>query len=119
MIFIIFVYIERQKDFLTKLLISLPAAPCCRADMGIVLKIVVVPGLVVLVGDMPLMPKIVGLFPVPPAWLVVIMVVCFPSADVTSFRMVPGGKGPFVYEIKMTLKLRLFQIIINVSVSET
>lgn len=67
MIFIIFVYIERQKDFLTKLLISLPAAPCCRADMGIVLKIVVVPGLVVLVGDMPLMPKIVGLFPVPPA----------------------------------------------------
>ncbi len=63
--------------------------------------------------------KIVGLFPVPPAWLVVIMVVGFPSADVTSFRMVPGGKWPFVYEIRITLKLRLFQIIINVSVSET
>ncbi len=87
--------------------------------MGIVLYIVVVPGLLVLLEDMPLMPKIVGLFPVPPAWLVVIMVVGFPSADVTSFRMVPGGKWPFVYEIRITLKLRLFQIIINVSVSET
>lgn len=47
----------------TPVLLVRPAAPCCRADMGIVLKIVVVPGLVV-VGDMPLMPKI---FPVPPA----------------------------------------------------
>lgn len=35
--------------------------------MGIVLMIVVVPGLLVVLGDMPLMPRMVGLFPVPPA----------------------------------------------------
>lgn len=64
------------------------------ADMGMVLMIVV-PCLVV-VGDMPLMFRMVGLFPVP-AWEVVMMVVGLPSAEVTSFRMVPAGRGPFVW----------------------
>lgn len=41
-------------------------APCWRADMGMVLMMVV-PGLEVEVGDMPLMPRMVGLVPVPPA----------------------------------------------------
>lgn len=73
------------------------------ADMGMVLMIVV-PCLVV-VGETPLMLRIVGLFPVPPAWEVVMMVVGFPSADVTSFRMVPAGRGPFVWgEIHMLCK---------------
>jgi len=63
------------------------------ADMGIVL-IMVVPCLVV-VGDTLLMLRIVGLFPAPPAWEVVMMVVGLPSAEVTSFRMVPAGRGPF------------------------
>lgn len=65
------------------------------ADMGMVLMMVV-PGLVVLVGDMLLMLRMVGLVPVLPAW-VVMMVVGLPSADVTSFRMVPAGRGPFVW----------------------
>lgn len=64
------------------------------ADMGIVLMMVV-PCLVV-VGETPLMLRIVGLFPVPPAWEVVMMVVGLPSAEVTSFRIVPAGSGPFV-----------------------
>lgn len=65
------------------------------ADMGIVLMIVVVPGLVVL-GDTLLMPKMVGLLPAPLACVVVMMVVGLPSAEVTSFRMVPAGRGPLV-----------------------
>ncbi|TNN67333.1 hypothetical protein EYF80_022440 [Liparis tanakae] len=69
-----------------------PAWPM-MADMGIVL-IMVVPCLVV-VGDTPLMLRIVGLFPAPPAWEVVMMVVGLPSAEVTSFRMVPAGREPF------------------------
>lgn len=69
------------------------------ADMGMVLMIVV-PCLVV-VGETPLMLRIVGLFPVPPAWDVVMMVVGLPSAEVTSFRMVPAGRGPFVWGEKM------------------
>lgn len=64
------------------------------ADMGMVLMMVV-PCLVV-VGETPLMLRMVGLFPVPPAWEVVIMVVGLPSAEVTSFRMVPAGSGPLV-----------------------
>lgn len=72
----------------------LPEAPI--ADMGMVLMMVVVPGLVVEVGDMLLTPRMVGLVPATPAWLVVMMVVGFPSADVTSFRMVPAGRGPLV-----------------------
>lgn len=63
--------------------------------MGIVL-IMVVPGLFVVVGETLLMPRIVGLVPVPPAWVVVMIVVGLPSADVTSFRMVPAGRGVFV-----------------------
>lgn len=40
----------------------------------------------------------VGLPPaVPPALEVVMMVVGVPSADVTSFRIVPAGRGPFVW----------------------
>lgn len=66
------------------------------ADMGIVLMMVVVPGLVVL-GETLLMPRIVGLAVLPPACVVVRMVVGFPSADVTSFRIVPAGSGPFVW----------------------
>lgn len=65
------------------------------ADIGMVLMMVV-PCLVV-VGETPLMLSIVGLFPVPPAWEVVMMVVGLPSAEVTSFRMVPAGRGPFVW----------------------
>lgn len=65
------------------------------ADMGMVLMIVVVPGLVVL-GDTLLMPRMVGLLPAPLACVVVMMVVGLPSAEVTSFRMVPAGRGPFV-----------------------
>ena len=72
-------------------------APACVmiADMGMVLMIVVVPGLVVL-GDTLLMPRMVGLVPAPLACVVVMMVVGLPSADVTSFRMVPAGRGPLV-----------------------
>lgn len=66
------------------------------ADIGIVLMMVVVPGFVVL-GETLLMPRMVGLVPVPPACEVVIMVVGLPSADVTNFRIVPAGRGPFVY----------------------
>lgn len=66
-----------------------------RADMGMVLMMVVVPGLEVVVGDMLLTPRMVGLAPPTPAWLVVMMVVGLPSADVTSFRMVPAGRPPF------------------------
>lgn len=55
--------------------------------------IMVVPGLVVLVGEMP---RMVGLVPVPPACVVVMMVVGLPSAEVTNFNMVPAGRGPFV-----------------------
>lgn len=65
------------------------------ADMGMVLMMVV-PCLVV-VGETPLMLRIVGLFPVPPAWEVVMIVVGLPSAEVTNFRMVPAGRGPFVW----------------------
>lgn len=72
------------------------------ADMGMVLMIVV-PCLVV-VGETPLMFRIVGLFPVPPAWDVVMMVVGFPSADVTSFKIVPAGSGPFVWEEELLCK---------------
>lgn len=72
-------------------------APACvmMADMGIVLMMVVVPGLVVL-GDTLLMPKMVGLVPAPLACVVVMIVVGLPSAEVTNFRMVPAGKGPLV-----------------------
>ncbi len=72
-----------------------PVAACWIADMGIVLKMVV-PGLLVVVGETVLMPSIVGLVPVPPACEVVMIVVGLPSADVTSFRMVPAGRGVFV-----------------------
>lgn len=65
--------------------------------MGIVLMMVV-PGLVVVLGETPLMPRIVGLVPVPPACVVVMIVVGLPSAEVTSFRMVPAGSGPFVWK---------------------
>lgn len=47
-------------------------------------------------GETLLMPRIVGLVPAPPAWVVVMIVVGLPSADVTSFRMVPAGRGVFV-----------------------
>lgn len=70
------------------------------ADIGMVLMMVV-PCLVV-VGETPLMLRIVGLFPVPPAWEVVMMVVGLPSAEVTSFRMVPAGRGPFVWGEEVT-----------------
>lgn len=54
-------------------------APPVSADTGMVL-IMVVPGLVV----------------VDPACAVLRRVVCLPSADVTNFKMVPAGRGPFV-----------------------
>lgn len=69
------------------------------ADMGIVLMMVVVPGFVVL-GDTLLMPRMVGLVPAPLACVVVMMVVGLPSAEVTSLRMVPAGRGPLVYKGK-------------------
>lgn len=71
------------------------------ADMGMVLMMVV-PCLVA-VGETPLMLRIVGLFPVPPAWEVVMMVVGLPSAEVTNFRIVPAGRGPFVWAERHTL----------------
>ena len=76
--------------------VFVPVAPdwLMMADMGIVLMMVV-PCLVA--GETPLMLRIVGLFPAPPAWEVVMMVVGLPSAEVTSFRMVPAGSGPFVW----------------------
>lgn len=76
-------------------------APACvmMADMGMVLMMVVVPGLVVL-GDTLLMPRMVGLVPAPLACVVVMMVVGLPSAEVTSFRMVPAGRGPLVCKSK-------------------
>lgn len=70
---------------------SIPAPPC-RADMGMVLKMVV-PGLEP-VGDTP---RMVGLFVVEPPCAVLRMVVCLPSAEVTSFRMVPAGSPPLVW----------------------
>lgn len=81
--------------FMPALLVT-PVAPgwVMMADIGMVLMMVV-PCLVV-VGETPLMLRIVGLFPVPPAWEVVMMVVGLPSAEVTNFRMVPAGRGPFV-----------------------
>lgn len=74
-----------------------PVAPdwVMMADMGMVLMMVVVPGLVVL-GETLLMPRMVGLGGAPPACVVLRMVGGFPSADVTSFRMVPAGSGPLV-----------------------
>lgn len=80
-----------------------PVAPgwVMMADMGMVFMMVV-PCLVV-VGDMPLMLRIVGLLPVPPACEVVMMVVGLPSVEVTSFRMVPAGRGPLVWGEKHRL----------------
>lgn len=77
--------------------VCLPVAPAwvIMADMGMVLMMVVVPGFVVL-GETLLMPRIVGLVPAPLACVVVMMVVGLPSADVTSFRIVPAGRGPLV-----------------------
>lgn len=76
------------------------------ADIGMVLMMVV-PCLVV-VGETPLMLRMVGLFPVPPAWEVVIMVVGLPSAEDTSFRMVPAGSGPLVYGERKRVRGRLW-----------
>lgn len=76
--------------------------------MGMVLMKVVVPGLLVVVDARPLMPRMVGLLPVPPAWDVVIIVVGLPSADVTSFRMVPAGSGPFVWDGKTSIYLTVY-----------
>lgn len=67
------------------------------ADIGMVLMMVV-PGLLVVVGEMP---RMVGFVPVPPPCVVVMMVVGLPSAEVTSFSMVPAGRGPFVWENKV------------------
>lgn len=80
-----------------------PVAPgwVMMADIGMVLMMVV-PCLVV-EGETPLMFRIVGLFPVPPAWEVVMMVVGLPSAEVTSLRIVPAGRGPFVWGKSRTL----------------
>lgn len=66
------------------------------ADMGMVLMMVVVPGFVVF-GETLLMPRMVGLVPVPPAWELVMIVVGLPSAEVTNFRIVPAGRGPLVW----------------------
>lgn len=63
-------------------------APPCSADIGIVLMMVV-PGLDV-VGETP---RMVDLAAVDPACAVAI---CFPSAEVTSFRMVPAGRPALV-----------------------
>lgn len=86
-------------DLMPGLLVT-PVAPAwvIIADMGMVLMMVVVPGLVVL-GETLLMPRIVGLVPAPLACVVVMMVVGLPSADVTSFRIVPAGRGPLVWMI--------------------
>lgn len=79
-----------------QILMCRPVAPgwVMIADIGMVLMMVV-PCLVV-AGETPLMLRIVGLFPVPPAWDVVMIVVGLPSAEVTSFSMVPAGSEPFV-----------------------
>lgn len=63
----------------------------------------VVPGLLVVEGEMP---RMVGLEPAPPACVVVMMVVGFPSAEVTSFNMVPAGRGPFVWEGEKKCQVR-------------
>lgn len=75
------------------------------ADMGMVLMMVV-PCFVV-VGETPLMLRIVGLFPCPPAWEVVIMVVGLPSAEDTSFRIVPAGRGPLVCRQREKVRRKL------------
>lgn len=70
--------------------------------MGMVLMMVV-PGLAAALGETPLMFRMVGLVPVAPACVVVMMVVGLPSAEVTSLRMVPAGSGPFVWRNKNEL----------------
>lgn len=65
-------------------------APPCSADIGMVLMMVV-PGLEV-AGETP---RMVDLVDVDPACTVLRRVVCLPSADVTNFKMVPGGRPPF------------------------
>lgn len=67
-------------------------APPCSADSGMVLMMVF-PGFEV-VGETP---RMVGLVAVEPACAVLRIVVCLPSADDTNFRMVPGGRPPFVW----------------------
>lgn len=52
----------------------------------------VVPGL----EGFGLTPRMVDLVGVDPACAVLRMVVCFPSADVTNFKMVPAGRAPFL-----------------------
>lgn len=73
-----------------------PVAPGwpIMADIGMVL-IIVGPCLAAF-EETPLILRIVGLFPTPPAWEVVMIVAGFPSAEVTSLSMVPAGRGPFV-----------------------
>lgn len=66
-----------------------PPAPPWRADTGIVLMMVV-PGLE-LAGDTPRMVDLVAGDPA----CTVLRVVCLPSADDTSFRIVPAGRPPF------------------------
>lgn len=65
-------------------------APPCSADIGMVLMMVV-PGFEVAGAT----PRMVDLPDVDPACAVLRMVVCLPSADVTSFKMVPAGRAPF------------------------
>lgn len=77
------------------LLRPMELAGVIMADTGMVLMMV---GLVVL-GDMLLMPRILDLFLSPLACVVVMIVAGLPSAEVTSFRMVPAGKGPLVWII--------------------
>lgn len=62
-------------------------APPCSADIGKVLMMVVL-GLEV-AGETLRMVGLVGVIPA--------SVVCFPSADVTSFRIVPAGRAPFAW----------------------
>lgn len=68
---------------------SVPAPPC-SADTGMVL-IMVVPGFEVA----GVTPRMVDLADADAACALLRMVVCLPSADVTSFKMVPAGRAPF------------------------
>lgn len=73
----------------------------------------VVPGFVVVVGEMP---RMVGLLPAPPACVVVMMVVGLPSAEVTSFSMVPAGRGPFVWEKNALKKINKQQAYVYICI---
>lgn len=81
---------NRLRRSYVRVCVSPVPAPACSADTGMVL-IMVVPGFEVA----GVTPRMVDLADADAACAVLRMVVCLPSADVTSFKMVPAGRAPF------------------------